>query len=312
MMNKYSVSTVLGLIVVVMATAFLSHGLAQRPHFDTTAAQNTSVTQGVLANGEVQAAQDLKLSFQGSGMIRAVNVRVGDQVKAGQVLARLDAATTAAALDQANAALASAQASYQKILNGATDAQLQVSQAAVVSAQTALANATSSYVSTKSQQETAVSNAYNALLNSTITAVPATTNLDSITPVITGTYNGADQGQYQISLVSTGTGLKFQTSGLERITGSAQTVPVPLGGKGLYIAFPSSPSTLDTWTIFIPNTVAANYQTNYNAYEAALQTQNQALTQAQAAVNTAQAALQQAQANLQLTQTPARPEDVAA
>ena len=62
----------------------------------------------------------------------------------------------------------------------------------------------------------------------------------------------------------------------------------------------------------MPNTQGANYLVNLNAYNNALQTQNQSVVTAQSAVNSTQAALTQAQDNLQLLETPARPEDIAA
>src|SRR6185503_12611645 len=96
-------------------------------------------------------------------------------------------------------------------------------------------------------------------------------------------------------------------------TGQVSTAPVALGTQGLYIQFPSAQAYgNDTWTINLPNTQGSNYITNSNAYQAALQTQNQSLITAQAAVDNASAALNQALANLALTQTAARPEDLAA
>lgn len=311
-MNKYRIFTISASVIIILGTIYGFISLNKRPVFEFYTAAGGSVTQGVKVNGTVQAAQDLKLSFQSPGTIRSVVAKVGMQVKQGQVLASLDSKGSGAALDQASAALATAQANLQKVLNGATSAQVQVSQASVSAAQTALNNASSTYASVKSQQDTAVNNALSTLLNSTITATPQTGNPDTVAPVITGSYNSTEQGVYKITLYSSGTGLKFQTSGLENSSGNAQNAPVALGARGLFIQFNSNPSVSDTWTVYIPNTFASNYQTNYNAYQAALQTQNQSLTSAQAAVNSAQAALDQAKANLGLVQSAARPEDIAA
>ena len=60
-----------------------------------------------------------------------------------------------------------------------------------------------------------------------------------------------------------------------------------------------------TWNINIPNTTASNYLANYNAYQTALETQTQA-------VSNAQAALDQANASLTALESVARPEDIEA
>lgn len=297
-MNKYSIFIGISSIIIIVAAVFASHSISSRPTFQTVAAAPGNVTQGVSANGEVQAAQDLKLSFQSAGTITAIPVNVGDKVKAGDVLARLDGKGAKAALDQASATLAAANANYQKVLNGATNVQ-------VLNSQTALANATSSYASAKAQQDTLVNNAYATMLSGSLTAVAGPGNLDTIIPTVTGTYSGTTQGQYSVSISTTGGGWKFQYSGLETGSGNVQNIPTPLGTKGLYIQFAATPSTNDTWTVSIPNTASPSYQANYNAYQSALQTRDVTLAAAQNAINSAQVALQ-------MVQTPARPEDVAA
>ena len=70
---------------------------------------------------------------------------------------------------------------------------------------------------------------------------------------------------------------------------------------GLWVCISSlipRPRSGDTWTVSIPNTYASAYVANYNAYQAALQTQSSAISAAQGQVQSAQSALAQAQANL--------------
>jgi RND family efflux transporter MFP subunit len=151
---------------------------------------------------------------------------------------------------------------------------------------------------TQAQQATAVKNAYNTLLNTSITAVAASDNTDTVTPIITGTYTGSNVGVYNISLYSTGNGLQFQVSGLETASGNVRNLPTQMGAFGLYIQFSSTPAAGDIWTVSIPNTYAATYVANYNAYQTALQAQASAVSAAQGQVQSAQSALAQAQATL--------------
>lgn len=287
--------------VAVLVVGFF---VARSRRTDTSAIQTDTVKkqdikQTVLATGQVTSETDLSLSFKTSGVVGKVNVKVGDRVKAGSVLAALQANDVAAQLTQAKGALAQAQANYQKVLNGASNEEIAVSQVA-------LDNAKINLETTKQQQQVAVDNAYKALLNSGLAAIAGTGNIGSVTATITGTYVGKEQGQYKISVIATGSGYIYQYSGLETGSGNVDVTPQPLGTKGLYIQFSStSVPAGNTWTVSIPNTQAATYVANYNAYQAALQAQSAALSQAQAQVDAAQAALD-------LKRAKARPADLAA
>jgi HlyD family secretion protein len=276
------------------------------------AAKKQDLKQTVLATGQVVSGTDLSLGFRSSGIVVRVNVKEGDKVTAGQQLAILNQNNQLASLTSARGALAQAQANYNKVLAGASSQDIAVGQQAVNAAQVSLDNANASLISVTNQQNVLVSNAYAALLNSTPAAVPSAGNSGSATISVSGTYTGTGQGQYKISLYASGNGYRFQVIGLEDADGSVSAVPTPLGTKGLYIAFSGTPSSGDTWTVSLPNTLAANYITNYNSYQSALQNHDAALTSAKAAVSSAQVALQQAQAALDLKKAQARPADVEA
>lgn len=79
------------------------------------------------------------------GQIEEVLVEEGDTVKKGQTLVRLDSDTLEAQKEQAQAALAQAEAAYQSLLNGATEEQMKQLGLAVQIAQANLENAQASY-----------------------------------------------------------------------------------------------------------------------------------------------------------------------
>jgi RND family efflux transporter MFP subunit len=68
-----------------------------------------SVPDEVTAIGTVRAAQSSQLAAQVMGVVTAINVREGDAVKQGQVLALIDASQAQAVLDRAQASLSAAQ-----------------------------------------------------------------------------------------------------------------------------------------------------------------------------------------------------------
>src|SRR3989344_77269 len=282
--KKRIIWTIIILLVLGGIGYKIFKGDVNSKNIQTEKVKTQTIKQTVLATGQVISGTDLSLSFKVSGVAANINVKEGDKVKQGQVLAKLSQGDQLAALTSARGSLAQAEANYQKVLSGASSEEVAV-------AQVALDNAKTSLDSAKQQQTVLVKNAYQALLNSGLSAVPKNNNLTSATITVSGSYIGSQQGKYVITIFRGGTG--FETSGLESVSGDASSsTSIPLGNLGLFIQF--SGAKLydgDSWTITIPNTQASTYVTNYNAYQSALQTQASAISAAQSAVDAAQAAL---------------------
>lgn len=245
------------------------------------------------------SSHNLTLGFLTGGRIKSVSVKAGDIVKKGQVLATLDAGNTLGALTQAKAAYSIAENNYQKVINGATGTAIDVARAAVNTAQVNLDGVTN-------QQNILVKNAYKNLLNSTPEAIPVGTVAEYTSPIISGNYSKESEGKIVLSLYYGDNGASFSASGIVNGSGYINKVsPQPIGDSGLYIKLPSDTSmNITNWIIEIPNKKATNYITNNNAYQAALETKNQV-------IGNAQASLDQAKASLTALVTAARPEDVA-
>jgi HlyD family secretion protein len=90
--------------------------------------------------GTVAAENKADLSFQESGQIAHVYVAEGDAVAADAPLADLASASLQANVQEANAALASAQAKLDALQTGATPQEIAVSQTALAAAEQTLAN----------------------------------------------------------------------------------------------------------------------------------------------------------------------------
>jgi multidrug efflux pump subunit AcrA (membrane-fusion protein) len=139
------------------------------------------VLSSVSATGNVASSHEVGLDFGSSGEVTEVLVQAGDTVKAGQVLARIDAGDAQAALDLAQANLTSAEAKLAEAKAGLTPAeraQLEISeeqaQAQVTSAERSLANARA----TADQDEVGLQNAVDQA-KANIAAVKATTALNA-------------------------------------------------------------------------------------------------------------------------------------
>lgn len=132
-----------------------------------------SVTQTVAVSGSVSSAGTVKLNPTTSGKVAQLLVTVGQQISAGQPLARLDATDLQAALTIAQNNLAAAQTNYDKALSGANDAQASLSQTQqstandLATAQTALGKMKANYAAAKSNY----SSLFGSLLNDLATYV---------------------------------------------------------------------------------------------------------------------------------------------
>ncbi len=240
---------------------------------------------------------NLSLGFLSSGRIKSVSVRAGDIVKKGQILAELDAGNTIGALTQARALYATAEANYNKIINGATSPTIDVAKASVNTAKVNLEQITN-------QQNTLVANAYRNLLNSSPEAIPDNKDVSYAPPIITGNYNLGKEGTIKLGFYYSSRGVSFSISGIAEGTGTCDTISSqPIGNTGLFIKCLSNNIDTNNWNIEIPNKKASNYLTNYNAYQLALQTKNQA-------IDGAQAILYQANTSLTALVSSARPEDI--
>jgi HlyD family secretion protein len=108
---------------------------AAKAELRTQAVTRGNVTQSVAVSGSVAAMNQTKMSFKTTGKIAAVYVSVGQQVTAGQALAKLDTTDLEAALAQAQANLVTAQNNYNRTASTASDAQKALNQARQQAAQ---------------------------------------------------------------------------------------------------------------------------------------------------------------------------------
>ncbi len=272
-------------IVAAVLGFFAYRDLGTVPKVDKSML-NESISSASAHPYGFQDGEEASLAFAKGGRVSTVYVRPGDLVQKGEKLAELDSTGARGALDQARSAYEAAKANYEKILNGASDSELDV-------LKTAVSNAENNLSKTQDTEATLVKNAYASLLNSDLKAVLADGTSDFAAPAVSGTYALGKEGTIKIHLYFSTGGLSFVASGLVSGTGMSNTVtPQPIGDSGLYITFPSSRTySVQDWVIDIPNKQASNYSANQNAYQLALAGQSQAVSAAQAVLDQAQAAL---------------------
>ncbi|MFA5125264.1 MAG: efflux RND transporter periplasmic adaptor subunit [Patescibacteria group bacterium] len=103
--------------------------------YTTEAVKRGQLTQTVTATGQVESAHEITLNFKTPGKITYIGVKEGDDVKAGQDLARIDSGSIAALIKQYQANLASAQANLEKVKAGASAEDINLTQEQLIKAQ---------------------------------------------------------------------------------------------------------------------------------------------------------------------------------
>ena len=147
-MNKSRLRILTINLVIVVAIAAVGFWGYSTLHPKAAAAALQTVTVGrgdvsttVSASGTVISPSDIALAPSTSGTLSQLNVKVGDSVHAGEVLAKIDATSLESAVAQAKVALVQAQSTLANVQNtvATTNLQLQNDQNAVTTAQDNLA-----------------------------------------------------------------------------------------------------------------------------------------------------------------------------
>ena len=105
-----------GLLVVACALAACT-STSSAPPTQTARVERTTVSSAVSSSGALAASTEQNLGFLRSGQLTAVNVKVGDRVTAGQVLATQDDAPLRRALEQQQAQLDQQRAVLAQVVN---------------------------------------------------------------------------------------------------------------------------------------------------------------------------------------------------
>lgn len=131
------------IVLLVALVAFLmprgsAQDLAAAAALDIATVRRGTLVATVNATGAISPLREAGLAFSATGPLAKLDVKQGDVVKAGQVLAQLDTRTLEFQLAQAEANLAAAQAKLDQLKNP-SPSDVAAAQASVASAEAALA-----------------------------------------------------------------------------------------------------------------------------------------------------------------------------
>jgi len=116
---------------------------------EITILEKGTIIQDVSVTGQVKKGDKINLSFLSNGRIKSVYVEVGERVKRGDILAKLDTRNLEIQLQEAIAGLALSQSKLDKLIAGATAEEISLSQTKVANAKNNLTKAQKTLEKTK-------------------------------------------------------------------------------------------------------------------------------------------------------------------
>lgn len=146
-----------GVAIALVASGVVACTTTNAPTQPRTAVvERTSVTSGVAASGSLASLTSQNLGFTKGGQLTAVDVKVGDHVTAGEVLANIDPFPAQQSLNQAQSQLASQQAALTRLT---TSPVVQGNQASLDQARTILSKTKDQANAVQDADQTAIDNA---------------------------------------------------------------------------------------------------------------------------------------------------------
>jgi len=263
----------------------------------------------VSAPAKVTLPSRAELSFKSGGRIQQINVRKGDKVVAGQVLAYLDMNSILPQVNQAQAGLKIAQAGLNKLRSGRSRSELAVSQAQVDQAATAVSNARRSL-------KTVNKIVAQAKKKGALNVDNASLGVDTAAQQLNKVRGGVTSQQLSVAIAQrdqASQALADAQANYDKVSSlnsksSEEAQQAYNNAYNSFIAYTSANPT---------DTASTVYYQYYNAVQSAIKAKDrvsaandQALQAAQAQIDSAQKAYDTANAQYNLTTASARNEDI--
>ncbi len=250
--NKKIVYIIILLIFIIISIFLIKN--RNNYNEDIYKVHKVTVSDELTFAGIVDAERRVDLGFAIGGRVIKNNVKEGDFVRKGQILAEVDQSAIRSGLIQADA-------NYQLIK---------------IDTENKIKKSNISFNELKNEQDSVVDNLYKQYISGDLHAVSDKDNLSkNITqPIISGNYTSYKEGTYKINVYGSGaqSGYSFSLSGLENGTYTAEIYkPGKLGNLGLFIQFSPNTDYKNTeWTVDIPNKRSSSYLSRKTAYQNAL------------------------------------------
>ncbi|MCI0479258.1 efflux RND transporter periplasmic adaptor subunit [Candidatus Uhrbacteria bacterium] len=156
-LKRKSTYVIVALVALVVAWYAYAKATGGQVTYETAPVERRDLVQTVEVTGEIKPAARIDLAFKQSGTVAAIDVRVGDTVKKGDVLAELKDDDATFAARSARAALAVAVANLNARLAGETEQSIRVAETQVDQAKAGYDKAVADLAAVKLTTQDAIS-----------------------------------------------------------------------------------------------------------------------------------------------------------
>ncbi len=135
---------VIVILIIIAASSYWAYAYFKGKNaspYDYIIAERRDIVQEVSVTGRVKPAKEVSLAFEKMGRIGRVNVKVGDNVFAGQALAQLDANELIAQKNEAETNVAYQKAKLEELKKGIRPEEIKVAETKVDNAKVSLQDA---------------------------------------------------------------------------------------------------------------------------------------------------------------------------
>ena len=165
-MNKKFLLLIFIIIGAVFYYSYQSFFKEKEPAFTLVEVKIGNVTQEVSETGIVRKGDEINLSFRNTGRIERIYVKVGEKVRSGQSLAKIETTQLSIQLTRARAALELVQAQLDKLLAGASFEAIKQAETSVENAKVSLESVRQNLEDVRALSEESLTSAYEDSLNS--------------------------------------------------------------------------------------------------------------------------------------------------
>jgi len=184
-LNKYKKIIIILVAILLVVEIYLIFFKKDKLDFTISTVSRGTVTQEISETGTIKKGEKIDLSFKSPGKVEKIYVKVGEEVKTGDSLAKLDSRQLSIQLNEAKASLDLYSAQFNKLLSGASLQEIQIVETAKDNAEISSISAQQSLTDIRLQAENSLASAYEDALNS----------LDDAYLKIYNSFNSADSIQ---------------------------------------------------------------------------------------------------------------------
>ena len=152
---------IIAIVVIIIAIVlFQIFSKDSGENLDLFTVERGTVSSEITETGQVQKGDKINLAFRNSGEVSNIYIEAGDEVSKGETLMKLDTASLALQLKEAETALEISQINLNKLMAGPVAEQIQIYQTAVNNREVALAAAQQTLIGANENALNTVDSAY--------------------------------------------------------------------------------------------------------------------------------------------------------